>query len=257
MSAGLEKLEGMEYPGRFIVLGKNVAGEVVVVQGITVRTPKYQQRKHLLEEVPYSVIKDHYQVRVVNTDPKLENDPQANNLLYNAMFIGPYGVTVGNGKQTTFIIDEFLRRDTPLDALTEVHSRFSYEDDHPTSTPRISGATDGKIAYMGIIKKAEDGSPMRHFFHVPLINGRGFLLPTYQGTNSSPPVSFAGEPFPIEIYTRTAFETARHIYDSIGLCGGNDIRVAVSALHCYKEDGIFNINRDLHTINRHGLEGLN
>lgn len=254
MPTGLEILEGMEYPGRFIALGKNPAGDVVAVQGITVRTPKFQLRRHEFEKVPGSDIPKHYRVRVEDTDTSVKEDAQAKNLLYNAMFVGPYGITVGNGVQTDNI-DELLRMVDPLESLKMGHEGLLYEDD-PVYTPRISGTTDGKTAFMGIIKRASDGSAVRNFFQVPLIPGKGFLLPTYNGVNVSPVPSFVGEPIPIELLGEFPEDTANNFYRALApRIGGKDFRVSISALHTYETP--FDTAQIYHRINRQDLEVLN
>src|SRR3989344_968569 len=96
MTEGLEALAGMEYPGRFLVLGKGLSGEQhIVVYGMTSRNPKNRLRKLVLKEAGTKIsvkATDKKELADTGTDLKL--------LLYTAIFMGDKGIVVGNGEQT-------------------------------------------------------------------------------------------------------------------------------------------------------------
>ena len=89
---GLESLARMEYPGRFIILGKDSGGEhAVVVYGLTGRSPPSRARRLEPE-------KD--QVRVVPVDEQAVSAGNRDLLVYPAMMFKRQGIAVSNGAHT-------------------------------------------------------------------------------------------------------------------------------------------------------------
>jgi IMP cyclohydrolase len=241
MTEGLEALSSRLYPGRVIIIGKDVSGEnVVVVYAITGRSPASQARK---------IIFDKKRALVKPTDENVLKKGDIDLLIYSAISISG-AIAVSNGKQTDDISARLAASKSSAEVLKEALAVWDYEPDAPAYTPRISGCVlFSDSASLSIIRRAEEGSSVREFFEFPLISGRGKMITTYTGENRDPLPSFTGEPEDVIIPTRTAQETAEIIYSAMGpAIPGKDFRVATACV----------FSRDLGTddfstavINRH------
>jgi IMP cyclohydrolase len=220
--SGLENLAKMDYPGRFIIIG--ATGEpdgpinVVVAYGITGRSKPSQARKFVFEGS--SDADGWSDVSVVPTDEEVYKTGNPELLIYPAMSFSEQGIGVSNGKQTHDVhnyVGSAKLFDRPFDIiLGYALAKWQFEPDEPNFTPRISGFInpEGEAA-LSILKRAKDGSCVRHYFTVPLIPGTGKLISTYTGENLNPLPSFRGEPLDLKISGATQKDIAEEIWRAL------------------------------------------
>jgi len=234
MKDNLEALANMSYPGRFIILGRDISTHPhnqhnIIVYGITGRSSSSQARKLVLKDE-----KDDREARIPKiyvepTDLKLLEQGNPDLLIYPAITI-KYGVAVSNGKQTDEV-GSWAELKSPLFALVHAHERWSYEPDEPNFTPRISGLIRDNSAALGIIKRDNNDEAIKQFFKFPLIPGKGKLITTYTGENIDPLPSFRGEPLDVELPYKNNTELAKAVYEALApKKGRSDFRVSVAAV---------------------------
>ncbi len=228
MATNLEALAQMEYPGRFIILGRSMNGEdSIAIYGITGRSLSSQARKLAYQETGRYV-------SVRPTDETVVHQGNRDLLIYPAIAFehNLHGVIVSNGQQTDAISRKFLSLNAePFSVLAHALESWSYEPDAPHFTPRISGFLDSVYGYLCIQKKEQDGLS-RAYFSFPLVRGKGKLLATYTGKNVDPLPSFQGEPFDMILEEACAQELAADVYHSLEPRNKeDDFRVAVCAVY--------------------------
>ena len=220
MSEDIFNLRDKEYPGRLIIIGRNLTGEnAVILYAITGRSPSSQARR--IDLTPEGAW-------VKPTDEKILREGNRDLLIYPAILLGQ-GLAVSNGKQTMDILSHLSPVLDPRDILSNALHHWEYEPDSPSFTSRISGCvlTDGRAA-LSIIKRTEDGSCSKHYFRVPMIPGEGKMISTYSGENKNPLPSFQGEPEDVQLIHGSAKETADAVYSALRpKQQDKDFRVAV------------------------------
>jgi IMP cyclohydrolase len=200
VSKNFSVLQNKEYPGRVIIVGKDLSDKYfVIVYAITGRSPSSQARK-------IDVTSDG--AWVTPTDEKILEEGNKELLIYPAILYG-HGVAVSNGRQTSDIKNALTPELDAVNILSSALIDWEYEPDAPTFTPRISGCVlpDGQAA-LSIIKKNAAGLSLREYFKIPLLAGKGKMISTYSGPNRDPLPSFEGEPEDVLLGYRTARETA-------------------------------------------------
>ena len=234
-------LTACAYPGRLIVIGQARETEnVLVVYGITGRSPSSQARKMALD-------KDTIWVRP--TDKDILKKGNIDLLIYPSVFCLSQGIAISNGKQTVDIMACLGQGDRAAEILAFALKNWDYEPDEPTFTPRISGCVlPNKSAALSLIRKAEDGSSLRNVYEFSPASGKGKLIMTYQGENEDPLPSFKGVPLDMEITGSSPQEVCESVYRALAPEeGGKDFRVAVACVFGIDmESGRF----DTHIINR-------
>ncbi|MFH1073245.1 MAG: IMP cyclohydrolase [Nanoarchaeota archaeon] len=235
MTSGLEALARMDYPGRFIIIGRDKSGlQDIVVYGITGRSPASQARKFVWD-------KEKYAISVQPTDKKILLRGNPDLLIYPAIiFRGD--IAVSNGKQTEAIADYLSRHaeEKPLSILEHSLKDWSFEPDHPTFTPRISGCITDHGAGIAIIKRSISGACTKEYYQALLHAGKGSLLATYQGQNIDPLPAFSGKPIEVALEGSTSHDIAEEVYARLG-----DLKVGVAVVlqDKYKENDVAIINR--------------
>ena len=245
MSKGLEKLAEMDYPGRFIIIGKdmNENGYNFVVYGLTGRSASSQART-----IEYDAKNKVFYTKP--TDKETLSKGIQSLLLYPAIMETEEGIAVSNGFQTNLVytfMRNFQKIDMPTQilesALTEDFLVYdpntkkpidvtSYEPDEPNYTPRISGCIKKGSGALHIVKK-EDGESNKYLFPVELEPGKGKLIATYSGENKNPLPAFEGRPLDIEILGKTPTEIAEAVYNALN----PDFRVSVAVLMKPEREG--------------------
>jgi len=223
MTAGLNNLSTMEYPGRVIIIGQDLKQtNTVIVYAVTGRSPSSQARE---------IIYDRGGVWVRPTDEQIIKQGDIDLLLYPAVQVGE-GIAVSNGKHTPDILQHLGSGFDPASVLTQALAGWDYEPDAPTFTPRISGCICSREeAALSIIKRAKNGAAIKHFFKFPLEPGRGKLIATYSGSNMNPLPSFMGEPLDIRLEGEKPEAVADSIYAALGPSRPeNDFRVSAAVL---------------------------
>jgi IMP cyclohydrolase len=223
MVNGLKKLSSLEYPGRLIILGKDLSGSyVVVVYAVTGRSPSSQARKIITKKngawvEPY----DEMTLRKGNVDL----------LVYPAIQISK-GIAVSNGKHTSAIRDCLAQQKNPVEVLSNALENWDYEPDAPNYTPRISGCIiKPEKAALSIIKRELDGSSQKNYYEISLIDGKGKMIATYTGENFNPLPSFRGEPLDVDLNENSTEETAEAVYEALSPKNPEkDYRVSVAVL---------------------------
>ncbi len=242
MEKGLEKLAEMEYPGRFIIIGKdtNATKNNIVIYGITGRSESSQARTLEFDEKNNLIF-------TKPSDEKKISEGIQSLLIYPAIIFLPEerGIAVSNGYQTNLIntlMKNYPNRNAGIaileDALTKSHLIYDlkqgmidvtcYEPDSPNFTPRISGCLKGRSAGLHLVVK-EDGCFNKKCWPVELEPGKGKLISTYTGENKNPLPSFQEKnPLDVEIFGKTPTEIAEIVYESIAPQNGADFRVSVA-----------------------------
>lgn len=250
MNDRLEALASMEYPGRFIILGKSANSRSnIAVYGITGRSPSSQARK-LLYSPPGRIV-------VEPTDENILKQGNPDLLVYPAMIFSYDKLAVSNGKQTGSVFEQIEGDGNRVrGSVSRAHDNFTYEPDKPNFTPRISGVIhrDTYTSILGIITKQPDSEEaLKTTFELSLKPGLGHLISTYTGVNTNPLPSFGGMPIEVPLVGNSPNETARWVYDSLAPAAGHDdFRVAVVAVYSdSKESGAVIHYPSHYIINRH------
>jgi len=235
-------LARLEYPGRLIAMGLDSAGaKAVIVYAITGRSPSSQARKLVLRDRG---------IWVQPTDEDVLKKGNVDLLVYPALLFGQEGVAVSNGKQTADIRDGLAAGAGPVSVLAKALAAWDFEPDAPIFTPRISGCFVRGSAGLSLVRRGESGETLRSYFEVPLREGEGRLVSTYEGPNRDPLPAFAGEPHRIELRGGSARETAETVYRELGpVIPEKDFRVAVACVSASlsRPDDL-----EVHVVNRHG-----
>ncbi len=222
-SIGLKPIRDMEYPGRLIIIGKNLSGDNVLMYAVTGRSPSSQARKLELDQSGKKIL-------VKPTDEEILKTGNPELLIYPALVLNS-GIAISNGKHTDGIVSSINNNKSPVAVLTDGLKNWEYEPDEPAYTPRISGCIIDNAAALSIIKRAENGLALRYYYEIPLISGKGKMIATYTGVNKNPLPSFHGEPIDIDISFSNADEAANSFYTALGPEHGNDdFRVAAAVV---------------------------
>jgi IMP cyclohydrolase len=232
MIRGLERLTSMRYPGRGIILGRDLSGlRRVVVYFVTGRSASSQARRLTWEDST---------LWTKPTDEKTLSTGAVELLIYPAVMLGPAGLAVSNGRQTEDIARTLRPGARARGALGEALKSWTYEPDAPIYTPRISGCLGpGEGSGLAILSRTPNGGEARRFYALPAFKkGRGLLLTTYSGPDRRLVPAFTGAPRPVRLRRRTAQEMAEAVYSALGPSHGRkDYRVAVACLFVGPGDG--------------------
>lgn len=242
MTHGLEELAKMDYPGRFIIIGRDCANKnSIIVFGITEKNKKNKLRE--IVEGEYGLFVD------AKPDSNL-SDEEKKDLRYEAVAWEclSKSIAVSNGPYTPGLLTIYRKfcpaPKTPSSNLDIYMSEHEYEND-PSSTPRIAGIILNGKAALGIIKKGINNVCERQYFEVPLIAGHGKLIATYAGSANDPLQPYNGEPKKVLLEGNSPIQIIDDVYDLKVL--QEKFRVAVAAVFI---DDKFNI--DFAVRNRHG-----
>ncbi|MBW3004860.1 IMP cyclohydrolase [Candidatus Woesearchaeota archaeon] len=261
MVEGLENLTKMEYPGRFIILGRHAEGEGnIAIYGVTGRSPPSQARRFVFDE-------KHKVLRTDVTDKEQLEKGSPALLIYPAMAITDNFMLVSNGAQTNHMYTVMCQRQADVSPGHLLDIAFgrdqhafvydpkegwidlcSYEPD-PSTTARVNGVLSRQsgIGSLGIVK-CVDGARVFEENTFEFEPGQGGLIATYTGVNQNPLPPFAGEPLEVALTGITSEEIANEVYAALApVQGGKDLRVAVACWNT-AEDAPYIINRhDLET----------
>jgi IMP cyclohydrolase len=220
MSKKFSNLRDKEYPGRLIIIGRDLSNENdIILYAITGRSPSSQARRIDLKADG---------AWVKPTDEKILKEGNRDLLIYPAILFGQ-GLAVSNGKQTMDIHNHLSPDLEAEDILSSALHQWEYEPDAPSFTPRISGCVlKDERAALSIIKRTENGSSSKLYFRVPMFPGKGKMISTYSGENRDPLPSFQGDPEDVRLIYTTAEETAETFYSYLKpKTLDQDFRVAV------------------------------
>jgi IMP cyclohydrolase len=234
-------LSKLTYPGRLIVMGAVAGGgKAAIVYAITGRSPSSQARKLVHRDGG---------IWVQPTDEDVLKKGNVALLVYPALLFGQAGVAVSNGKQTADILDVLVEGDAPVVILSKVLAAWDYEPDAPIFTPRISGCLVRGAAGLSVVRRGAAGETLRSYFEVPLREGEGRIVSTYEGPNREPLPCFEGEPRRMALAGTTPRETAEDAYRALAPSAPDkDFRVSVACVFVSLSDPG---RIELHILNRH------
>lgn len=157
------------YIGRFVILGKTLAGEWYL--GYRVSSRSFPNR-YILTAADRAVV-------LPTADAAKSDNPY---ISYNCLRAHGSTVVVGNGSHVDPIMDKVRAGYGLRDALCLSLLALDYEHDQ-YNTPRIAAGLDGKTqqGYLGIV--AEDKLWVRRQEVAP---GQAFLVATYELTEPTP-----------------------------------------------------------------------
>lgn len=226
-----EYLNGNEYPGRGIVVGRTPCGRKMRIAYWIMGRSENSRNRIFVEEGQG--------IRTQAFDPaKLENPSL---IIYAPVRVLGDTTVVTNGDQTDTIYD-FLKEGKTFEEALRTRT---FEPDGPNWTPRISVVLHGAAYTMSILKSAnlEGTSVHRYFFdYTEEEPGVGHLITTYR-ENGNPIPSFEGEPVRIAMEHQKFEEWSEAIWNALNL----DNKVSLFTRQISLEDGtvdtkIFNKN---------------
>ena len=207
------------YPGRGVIVGRDVEGNWIQVYWIMGRSENSRNRIFVEEETI---------LRTEAADPTKVDDPSL--IIYNAMRISGKSFIVGNGVQTDSIWEGLEKGVSFFDTL----QNWEYEPDAPNFTPRISACIDVNrepgFLWMSIIKKDlfHEGGSERQFFTYDFVEpGFGYAFTTYEG-DGTPLPSFSRSPYLVPIPFSDVTDIADLYWSSID--ENNKIAIAVRCI---------------------------
>lgn len=217
-----EFFAGKRYPGRFLVAGRDGTA-FVLLYGATGRSPSSLARRFVLKDNA---------IYMGGIDDTVKNQGNPELLEYPALKILENGAVVANGRQIDRIT-EFQNREAKKQ-LSYALSDEAYEPDE-YRTPRITGCiikTDkGMDAALHIVRSVKDGID-HSSWEVPLENGHGKFISTYEGGDVKPTPSFSGDPLAFPLNFGSAKKAAQAVFDALSPGKGEeDYRVGTFALY--------------------------
>lgn len=204
-----EFLAGNEYPGRGMCIGMAPGGKKVFI-AYFIMGRSANSRNRVFERIEGGI-------RTKAADPSKVTDPHL--IMYNPVLTIGNTTIVTNGAQTDTIHDFIVRNICPGYSFEAALNIYTFEDDKPNWTPRISGVLDMELGgYKLSILKTDDGnekSVQRFTFDYPEpLAGEGHFISTYK-CNGSPIPSFAGEPLRVAMDESDASQYAAKLWEAL------------------------------------------
>jgi IMP cyclohydrolase len=212
-----EELGNNPYPGRGIVMGRTVTGNLIQVYWVMGRSEN--SRNRILE-------REGDVVRTAPFDASKVKDPSL--IIYNAMAHRFGQHIVSNGDQTDTAIDHLEMYGGPDGVRKGLRTR-SYEPDAPNYTPRITGYTNARSqsSFFWLTRRSPNSwiSDTSHIYYKDnfATQAIGRCLHTYMG-DGDPLPSFERRPYLVPI-GEGAEDTAQMYWDHLN----SDNRVAIVA----------------------------
>lgn len=188
-----EILKNNAYPGRGIVVGKNLVYYFIMGRSENSRNRIFTQTQDGIMTEAYDASK--------MKDPSL--------IIYHPVRRTPLGLIVTNGDQTDTIMEAG-------DFRAALMTR-QFEPDEPNWTPRISAILYDDGSFEMSILKEKNGTCLREFFsYEGCPEGKGYFISTYKG-DGNPLPSFEGEPVEVELDTPEAIWEALNESNKVSL----------------------------------------
>ena len=185
------ELEGNEYPGRGIILGRSEDGKKAIAAYFIMGRSENSRNRVFVE--------DGEGIRTQAFDPAKLEDPSL--IIYAPVRVLDNKTIVTNGDQTDTVYDGMKKGLTFEQSLR----CRKFEPDAPNFTPRISGLMEienGKYSISMSILKSDNGDDSgctRYTFNYENPKaGIGRFIHTYV-TDGNPLPSYEGEPTPVEL----------------------------------------------------------
>ena len=197
-------LENVSYPGRGIVVGKDIVYYFIMGRSVN-------SRNRIFVECEDGI-------RTEAHDPALLEDPSL--IIYHPVRTMGNKLVVTNGDQTDTIVE--------AGSFREGCMKREFEPDSPNFTPRISAVVneDGSFE-ISILKHQENGRCLREFFaYEGADEGVGYFISTYQG-DGNPLPTFAGEPVEVELAEPDAVWSALNADNKVSLYANVSGKVSI------------------------------
>jgi IMP cyclohydrolase len=177
MENQFKPLKNFEYPGRFIIIGKQENG-FYILYGVTARSESARAKRYIYDRSTQTI-------KVQATDQAVLAKGNLDLLDYNAVRIFQNGIIVGNGKQTDKITS--LKTNAVM-SLAEHLNDQTFEPDK-YQTPRITGSIfhdqNQTTAALYIISADENLKPIHQAYDLSLQDGQAYFISTYSGQISA------------------------------------------------------------------------
>jgi IMP cyclohydrolase len=200
------------YPGRLLAIGRDVAGELFMLYGLTGRSEASRLRELVIDERSLEV-------------RDLSDGPNDSLRHYRAAVVDDRFCVLGNGTH----VDELQRDMRDGRSFGEAFQRISYEPDAPLFTPRIAGCCEfaDPVAQSAVTTAAAlshrewpEVAQQASLHVASLMPGQALALSTYRGSRQSPQPGAA----PASVGVNLAWnELADHVWRTLP----SDLRVAV------------------------------
>ena len=188
----MEKLKGVDYPGRGIVLGATPDGQYAVQLYWTMGRSENSRKRVIVVENG-----------VVRTVPTTTDELYKADLVIYPLAAEADGLfVVSNGGQTEAVCADMAAGLSHEAAI----AKWRFEHDDPIYTPRITGVT--KVVNQTSSYKLSIVKPYRNdpatclrqvFSYDNAMRGQGHCIHTYAG-NGNPCPAFTGEPFIVPLF---------------------------------------------------------
>lgn len=186
--ANMEALKNSDYPGRGIVTGMTPSGTHVVQIYWTMGRSANSKNRILVKEG------DRVKTRPRDLSLEIQREEL---IIYDAAMQAGGAHIVSNGRQTNTVAEYIAKGDSFENALYG----WSFEDDPPIYTSRITGVVSATGGYKLSILKALEQNPAllsRQFFAYAMPEqGYGHCIHTYSLTETCKP--FQGEPYRVAL----------------------------------------------------------
>ncbi len=227
-----EYLNGKEYPGRGIAIGRTPCGRKMRIAYFIMGRSE-NSRNRIFTETEDGI-------RTEAFDPSKMVDPSL--IIYHPVRKLGDKLIVTNGDQTDTIRDFLADGKSFEDALRT----RTFEPDGPNWTPRISAVVEKDGFQMSILKSnnGDDSSALRFFFdYNNILPGTGRIIHTYQD-NGNPIPSFEGEPVLWNMQKENFEAFTQHVWESLN----SDNKVSLYTISINIETG----ETDTILINKNG-----
>ena len=216
-----------KYFGRIIIVGKTNGENPFVIYTITARSEASKSRKFVVDE-------NKKEMFVTPTDEEKIKSGNLELLIYTAIS-WKKNLIVSNGNQTSSLIESEKNNSTPKEILVDGLKNWTYENDIPNFTPRISACINESQCAINILKRNETGKEERKFFDIKLENGKSYFISTYSGENENTLVSFNGAPKEINLISSTPKNLCEEFFETLNL----QYRVSTSCIMMNRETKTF------------------
>lgn len=235
------QLNQFEYPGRFIILGRNETS-YYAIYGVTARSSASRAKKYVFNRQLHTI-------HVAPTDAETMAEGNLDLLDYTAVRLHNNAIIIGNGKQVDIVK---LQQSSAAHSLASSLHEITYEPDNH-HTPRITGIIaniNGIITHaLHIVTADEHQTPKHAIYDLALQNAQGYFISTYAGPNIKPTPSFTSQPILLEVQFENAQDAVQQVYNYFAPSENNpDLRVSVCAIQTdlqlqEKEIAIINFNK--------------
>lgn len=189
-------LKTLQYPGRFIVIGKS-GGALFGVYSAMGRSAASLARIYKVDEKGDIV--------AVASDGTVSNEGDPELLEYRSLKWFDDGFVIANGRQIELVKNPGFLQNELMTAEPEPDKYL---------TPRITGIVSGTEAAL-CIARSVNGVVERKLWPLGMADGKGYFISTYTGADVRPTPSFAGDPVEVEFNFDSPDTLAHAVFDAL------------------------------------------